>query len=110
MSAQTIHFLKPHPPKKSTHQNILSAKNPHENNKNQAKKLKVYGTNVDFLRPHPPPPRVYGLYTHENVDIYGWPLRRYQEICRNIYYILLRCDAQNDLIYCVKLKYQLDSC
>ncbi len=23
---------------------------------------------------HPVPPQVYGLYTHENVDIYGRPL------------------------------------
>ncbi len=38
-------------PKKSTHQHFLSAKYPHENNKNQAKKLKVYGKNVDFHRP-----------------------------------------------------------
>ncbi len=37
MSVQTIH--------------ILSAKNPHENNKNKAKKLNVYGKNVDFHRP-----------------------------------------------------------
>ncbi len=48
-------FWEPLPtPKKSTHQNFLSAKNPHENNKNQAKKLKVYGKNVDFQRPPPP--------------------------------------------------------
>ncbi len=33
----------PSPSKKSTHQQYLSAKDPHENNKNQAKKLKVYG-------------------------------------------------------------------
>ncbi len=49
MSVQTIHFLRPLPPKKSTHQHFLSAKNPHEN-KNQAKKLKVHGKNVDFHR------------------------------------------------------------
>ncbi len=55
MSVQTIDFLRPPPPppqKKSTHQQFLSAKNPHENNKNQAKKLKVYEKNVDF---HSPP-------------------------------------------------------
>ncbi len=54
MSVQTIHFLRrpPIPPKKSTHQHFLSAKYPHENNKNQAKKLKVYEKNVDF---HSPP-------------------------------------------------------
>ncbi len=37
----------PSPPhQKSTHQH----ENPHENNKNQAKKLKVYRTNIDFHR------------------------------------------------------------
>ncbi len=52
MSVQTIHFLKlPPDPQKSTHQHFLSAKNPYENNKNQAKKLKVYEKNVDFHRP-----------------------------------------------------------
>ncbi len=60
MSVQTIHFLKspPLPPsKKEYNHHFLIAKNPHENNnKNQAKKLKVYG-----------------LYTHENGDIYGRP-------------------------------------
>ncbi len=71
MSVQTIPFLSPPPPKKSTHQHFWSAKNPHENNKNQTKKLKVYRKNVDF---HRPSPRKYGLYTRKNVDIYGWPL------------------------------------
>ncbi len=48
----TNHILSETPsPQKSTHQHFLSAKNPHENNKNQAKKLKVYGKNVDFHRP-----------------------------------------------------------
>ncbi len=43
----------PPPPKeKSTHQHFLSAKIPHENNKNQAKKLTVYGKNLDFQIPH----------------------------------------------------------
>ncbi len=51
---------------------FLSAKNPHENNKNQAKKLKVYRFFFDFHKP--PPPKMYGLYTCDNVDIYGWPL------------------------------------
>ncbi len=32
---------------------FLSAKNPHESNKNQAKKLKVFEKNVDYHR-HPP--------------------------------------------------------
>ncbi len=27
-----------------------------------------------FTDPPPPPPKGYGLYTRENVDIYGWPL------------------------------------
>ncbi len=55
MSVQTIHFPRPpSPQKKSTHQHFLSTKNPHENNKNQAKKLKVYGKNVDFHRPPSP--------------------------------------------------------
>ncbi len=46
--SQTYHV------KKSTHQHFLSAKNPHENNTNQASKLKVYWKNVDFHRPPPP--------------------------------------------------------
>ncbi len=50
MGVQTKHFLKPHPPPKKAHINFLSAKNPHENNKNQAKMLKVYGPI------HPPQP------------------------------------------------------
>ncbi len=61
MSVQTIHFLIPPPPKRSTQQHFLSAKNPHENNKNQAKKLKVYGKNVDFHSP--PSPRKYMFCT-----------------------------------------------
>ncbi len=50
MNVQTIHFLRPppHPPKKEYTSTFLSAKNPHENNKYQAKKLKVYRKNVDF--------------------------------------------------------------
>ncbi len=43
-------------PQKSTHENILGAQNPHENNKKQAKKLKVYSKNVDFHRPPTSPP------------------------------------------------------
>ncbi len=68
-------FWDPVPPsqKKSTHQHCLSAKNPHHNNKNQAKNLKVYGKNIDF-QTHPLPLKVYGVYTHENVDIYGLSL------------------------------------
>ncbi len=59
ISVQTIHFL---PPPKKVHQHFLSAKNPHENNKNQAKKLKVYRKNVDFHRPPLPlPQKVYCL-------------------------------------------------
>ncbi len=27
-----------------------------------------------FTDPDPQTPKEYGLYTHENVDIYGWPL------------------------------------
>ncbi len=59
MSVQTIHFLRlpPPPKKKSTHQHFLSAKNPHENNKNHAKKLKLYKKNVDFHRPPLPRPK-----------------------------------------------------
>ncbi len=70
------YFLRPAPPlqQKSTHQHFLSAKNSHENNKYQAKKVKVYGKKLDFQTPHPPPPKVYDLYTRENVNIYGWPL------------------------------------
>ncbi len=73
MSVQTIHFLRP-PTKKVYTSTFLSAKNPHENNKNQAKKLKMYRKNVYFHRPTPLP-KVYGLYTRENVDIYGRPLK-----------------------------------
>ncbi len=67
-------FWEPLPPKKRTHQHFLSAQNPHENNKNQAKKLKVYGKNIDFQRP-PSPPKVYVLYTRENIDIFGRPVK-----------------------------------
>ncbi len=80
MSVQTIHFLRPPlpPPKKGTHQHFLSAKNPHENNKYQAKKLKMYGIFFNFhIPPHPFPLKVYGLYTRENVDIYGRALNRH---------------------------------
>ncbi len=38
MSVQTLYFLRPPPPHKKS---FLSAKNPHENIKNQAKTLKV---------------------------------------------------------------------
>ncbi len=42
--------------------------------KNPAKKLKLYGKNVDFHRlPFHPKGIVYGLYTYKNVDIYGRP-------------------------------------
>ncbi len=71
MSVQAIHFLRPLPPKKSTHQYCLSSKNPHENNKKQANFFLNVWKNVDF---QPPPPKVYDLYTCENVDIYGWPI------------------------------------
>ncbi len=50
MSVQTIHFLRP-PPSPTKRVHINSAKNPHKNNKNQAKKLKVYRKNVDFQKP-----------------------------------------------------------
>ncbi len=44
--------MTPPPPKQmSKRQNVLSAKNPLKNNKNHAKKLKMYGQNVDFQRP-----------------------------------------------------------
>ncbi len=66
----------PHPPKKSNHQIFLSGKNPHENNKNQTKKLKVKHVAIKcwFSHTHPPSPKVYVLYTCENVDIFGRPL------------------------------------
>ncbi len=73
MSVQTIYFLSPPPPKKSTHQHFLSVKNPCENNKNKSKKLKVMEKIFIFTDP-PPLPKVDGLYTCENVDIYGQPL------------------------------------
>ncbi len=65
------------PPKKSTHQHFLSAKNPHENNNNQAKNVKLYGKNVDF---HGPSPKVYVFYTHEDVDILGWFLNIFGQL------------------------------
>ncbi len=40
-SVKAIHFPPP-PKKKSTHQHFLSAKNPHENNKNQAKSVRKF--------------------------------------------------------------------
>ncbi len=72
MSVQTIHFLRPPPKKKSTYEHFWSAKNPYENNKNQAKKL-IVQKKCRFSQTHPPP-NVYGLYTREYVDIYGRPL------------------------------------
>ncbi len=52
MSKQTIHFLIPPPPQK-----VYTC----ENNKIQAKKLKVDRKNVDFHRPPPPTEMVYTL-------------------------------------------------
>ncbi len=55
-------FWDPLPPshkKESTHQHFLSATNPHESNKNQAKKLKVYGKYLDFHRPLHAPKSVW---------------------------------------------------
>ncbi len=48
-----LHFLRTPPPlpTKEYTSHFLSAKNPHENNKNQAKKLIVYEKNYDFHRP-----------------------------------------------------------
>ncbi len=44
------------PQKKSTHQHFLSTKNPYENNKNQAKKVKVYRKKKIFTdTPQPSP-------------------------------------------------------
>ncbi len=76
MSVQTIHFLKsPPPPKKEYTSTFLSAKNPHENNKNQAKKLKVYEKNVDF---HRPPPRKCMFYTlMKTLTFLDGPLLKY---------------------------------
>ncbi len=42
--------------------------------KNQVKKLKVYKKIVFQIDLPSPPLKVYGLYTYENVDIYGRPL------------------------------------
>ncbi len=61
----------------STHQHYLSAKNPHENNKNQVKKIKCMEKIVDFHTPTYPPPlreSVWYLCIHENVGIYRRPL------------------------------------
>ncbi len=54
MSVQTIHFLRPQPLRKEYTSTFFECQNPHENNKNQAKKLRVYGNNVDFQRPPSP--------------------------------------------------------
>ncbi len=52
ISVLTIHFLRPPPLQKKEYiSTFLSAKNTHENNKNPAKKLKVYRKNVDFQTP-----------------------------------------------------------
>ncbi len=48
-------YMTPSHQKKSTHQQFLSAKNPHENNKNQAKKLKC--TDKMLIFTDPPRPR-----------------------------------------------------
>ncbi len=45
----------PPPQKKSTHQHFLSAKNPYENYKNQAQRLKVCGIILIFTDPTPSP-------------------------------------------------------
>ncbi len=67
---QTIYFLSPPlPPKKSTHQNFVSANIPIKIIKILPKSQKCTEKNVDFHRP-PPSPEAYGLYTRENVDIY----------------------------------------
>ncbi len=79
MSVQTIHFLSHPPPKKSTHQHLLNAKNPHENNKNQAKMLKMYGKNVDFHNPPLSHRKVYVSYTCDNPYIFSY-LAKYLRI------------------------------
>ncbi len=68
-------FWDPPPKKKSTHQLLLSAKNPHENNKKSGQNVKSVQKNIWFSQTPHPSPKVYGLYTCENVDISGWPLR-----------------------------------
>ncbi len=35
--------------------------------------------------------KVYGLYTHENVDIYGWPLNNIQSIQKWCIYDITKC-------------------
>ncbi len=61
------------PQKKSTHKHFLSAKNPHENNKKSGQKVKSVQKKCWFSQT---PSKVYGLYTRENVDIYGRPLTK----------------------------------
>ncbi len=56
-----------------THQQFLSVKILHENSKNQAKKLSVQ--KKCWFWQTPLPPKVYVLYTRENVDIFGWPFK-----------------------------------
>ncbi len=85
MSLSTIHLLRTPSHQKSTHQHFLSVKNPHENNKNQTKKLKLSGKNADFHYP----PILYGLYTCENVDIYGWPLSKVHDNLISLKFLVL---------------------
>ncbi len=62
------------PPPTKRYISTIFERNPHENNKNQSKKVKSVWKNADFQRPPLSPQKVYGLYICENVDIYGRPL------------------------------------
>ncbi len=74
MSVQTIHFLRPPPsPQKWVHITIFWVpKIPMKIIKTRPKSSKC--TEKILIFTDSPPPKVHGLYTHENVDIYGQPL------------------------------------
>ncbi len=81
MNVQPIHFLRP--PKKDYTSTFFRTKNPHENNKNPAKKLKVYSKNVP--PPPPPPPKGDDLPIWEKVNIYRLEIETFSKhVCNFI--------------------------
>ncbi len=78
MSVHTKHFLRTPPAKKEYTSTFFDCQ------KSQMKIIKIRPKLKSVLKkcwfsqtPHSPP-KVYDLYTHENVDIYGWPLNELQ--------------------------------